>query len=124
MRYQFNRRDETDNIIRSIIRIHGHQNKNILVRLRTLCGQDYLAYSAPSKLLRAHGSGSAAGSPEVAATTVRLLLAQLTWNSKRSAGGDWAGSPRRGVGHQKVAVSGRWPSTTPITTNHFDLLNL
>ena len=68
MRYQFNLRDETDNIIRSIIRIHGHHTNNILVRLRALYGQDYLAYSAPSKLLRAHGSGSAAGSPEVAAT--------------------------------------------------------
>ena len=47
MRYQFNLRDETDNIIRSIIRIHGHHTNNILVRLRALYGQDYLAYSAP-----------------------------------------------------------------------------
>ena len=46
-RYQFNRRDETDNIIRSIICIHGHHTNNILVRLRSLYGQDFLAYSAP-----------------------------------------------------------------------------
>ena len=38
MRNQFNRRDETDIIISSIIRIHGHHTNNILVRLRALYG--------------------------------------------------------------------------------------
>ena len=47
IRYQLNREDETDNIIWSIIRIHGHYTNNILVRLRALYVQDYFAYSAP-----------------------------------------------------------------------------
>ena len=43
MRDQFSRRDETDNITRAILRIHGHQIGEILVRLRALDGQDHEA---------------------------------------------------------------------------------
>lgn len=44
--------------------------------------------------------GLATGDLDLEATMVRLLLAQMTWNSKRVARSDGVRSPARGAGDQ------------------------
>ncbi|QNJ04290.1 hypothetical protein SynPROSU1_02700 [Synechococcus sp. PROS-U-1] len=57
--------------------------------------------------------GLATGDPEVAATTVRLLLAHMTWNSKRLLGAMVLATSSLVIRNHSFRVADRGQSTRP-----------